>query len=405
MSDGYIQAPMNEVQAVLAGNHAAVERMASNAPLLAAWFEHEIAELHKTCPTERGGILMGTPVWGAEYVERMVQYSLPCLGTEKNLEALSGKTVMVFYGTRADRGPLFRATRWLRQSGIHTLFRDIPKELIENISHPEDKYGILAVVQNVIAHMAGHNGMGMHMYCADHAYADGYFHSLARLGGKYPAVIQQGMSANIDTMAEDLERYRSVETGALSIPAIDLGGLTLKHIHARTSKTIANGLDFPREWPSSHQVTWIGKDAVHMAATPQNIAWLCPELCADPPVAFTSTLDMLPPEYVPPGEWYMAGKDDGLVFCELSGQKLVPPFIKGTLDQFIMRHWQQVSFTDDYNDYFAKRCLTPIPERAEGEYLTDAQIEEQHAYIIEHTRKGKAWAMQTYFRSQVPVRF
>lgn len=396
---------MNEVDAVLAGNHAAVARMASNSPLLAAWFEAEIAALHQTCPTEHGGILMGTPVWGMEYVERMVTYSLPCLGTPDNLKALSGKAVMVFYGTRAERGFLYKATRWLRQAGIHTLFRDIPAELITNINHPEDKYGILAVVQNVLAHMAGHNGMGMHMYCADHAYADGYFLSMAKLAAKHPAIIQQGMSANIDTMAADLEPFRNPDDGSLAIPAETLGGLTLKHIHARTSKTIANGLRFPEEWPSSHQVTWVGKDAVHMAATPQNIVYLCPELCMDAPIAFTSTLDMLPPEYIPPGCWYMAGRDDGLVFCEMSGQKLVPPFIKGTLDQFIMRHWQQVSFTDDYVEYFAKRCLTPIPERAEGEYLPDDEIERQHAYILEHTRKGKPWAMETYFRSQVPVRF
>jgi hypothetical protein len=396
---------VNEVDAVLAGNKNAVERMASNAPLLAAWFEHEIGELHKTCPTEHGGLLMGTPVWGAEYVERMCTYSLPCLGAPKNLEALSGKAVIVFYGVRADRGALFKATRWLRQVGIHTLFRDIPKELIDNIGHPEDKYGILSVVQNVIAHMAGHNGMAMHMYCADHAYADGYFHSLARLGAKHPAIIQQGMSANIDTLADDLEKFRDPDTGALAVPAETLGGLTLKHIHARTGKTIANGLKFPDEWPSSHQVSWIGKDAVHMAATPQNVAYLCPELCMDAPVAFTSTLDMLPPEYIPPGQWYMAGRDDGMVFCELSGEKLVPPFIKGSLDQFILRHWQQVSFVDDYTPYFAQRCLTPIPERAEGEYMPDAEIEAQHAYILEHTAKGKPWAMDTYYRSQVPLRW
>lgn len=400
---------MNEIDVLIESYDMQRKRMESVAPAMCQWFDIVLMQIHASLPKQEGGLLMGCPVWGADYVDRMIRYSLPTLGTDKNLEALSGKAVIVFYGTKADRPIIWRATRWLRQMNIHTVWRDIPLELMQVLSQTaEDKYAILSTVQNLLAIEAGHNGMALHMYMLDHLYQDGYFWNLARLGGKYDAIVQQGCSVDVESAAEDIEAWRQAGTGALSIPTQGIGAIILKHMHTRTSRTVMNGLDFPNQMPRSHQATWIGKDAIHMASAPQNIAWLSPQLCMDAPVAFTSTLDMLPPEYIPPGSAYMPGPDDGLSFCELSDPKrAAPPELRvpGDMEGFIYRHWAQVGFTEDYMEYFANRCLIRIPEQPVGKYMPDEEIAAQHNHIIHAVMDGHVRSMKKMFRGQAPLRW
>lgn len=393
---------MNGASLVLAQNANSVKRMDAMTPVLCKWFGDELMKVHAQLPTSAGGILMGCPIWGAEYIDRMVRYTLPTLGTEKNLNALAGKASMVFYGVPHERDALWKHTRWLRQVGIHTVWRNLPLDILD-ATEGQDKYGLLSAVQNLLAHEAGHTERGLHMFMPDHLYCEGYFESLARLGGKHDGIVQQGMSANIETAAPDIEYWRQAGGDVLAIPARELGGLALKHIHARTGRTIMNNLKFGEEWPKSHQATWIGKTAVHMASAPQNIAWLSPQLCLDAPIAFTSTMDMLPCEYIPPGVEYMAGEHDGLAFCELSDPRNVAPVGYTDFDEFLVRHWQQVAFTNDYQRYFERRCMTPIPEQTE--FMADEEIERQHKAISNALMAGKTRTMEMYFRSQCPLRW
>lgn len=394
---------MSELQHLLASNAAGVKRMETMSPLLCQWFSQELLGIHRAMPRTDGGLLMGCPVWGAEYLDRMVRYSLPTLGTDRNLEALSGKSAIVFYGMPGERPSLWEATRWMRQAGIHTVWRDIPAEVMRELVEKQDKYGILSCVGNLLAHEAGHNGMGMHFYCPDHAYAEGYFHALARLSAKAPAIIQQGPSAETTGMLPELEKRRDQATGAIAITARELGGLAFRHMHQRTSRTILNSAKFGEQWPRSHQVSWVGKDAFHMASSPQNIAYLSPQLCLDAPIAFTSTLDMLAPEYIPPGEWIMPGPDDGMVFCELSPPMTMTPSGWCDAEVFALRYWQQVAFTSDYQEYFRKRCLTPIDEQAE--YMAEADIAEQHELTANALEACRHQMQDHFFASQCPTRW
>jgi hypothetical protein len=398
---------VNEIDILIESYDMQRKRMETVAPAMCQWFDLMLMQIHASLPVPTGGLLMGCPVWGEAYVDRMIRYSLPTLGSDKNLEALSGKAVMVFYGIKADRPIIWKATRWMRQMGIPTIWRDIPLELMQVLSQTaEDKYAILSTVQNLLAIEAGHNGMALHMYMIDHAYQDGYFYNLARLGGKHDAIVQQGCSVDVDSAAPDIENFRQAGTGAIAIPTQQMGAIILKHMHSRTSRTIMNGLDFPNQMPRSHQATWIGNGAIHMASAPQNIAWLSPQLCMDAPVAFTSTLDMLPPEYIPPGTAYMAGPDDGLAFCELSDPKRAAPaslLAPGDMEGFIYRHWAQVGFTEDYMEYFGKRCLIRIPEQ--DDYMPDAEIAAQHNHILHAVKDGHVRSMKKMFRGQAPLRW
>lgn len=393
----------DELKQMLVHNAHSVNRMQAMSPILCAWFSQELLGIHRAMPRTDGGLLMGCPVWGAEYLDRMVRYSLPTLGTDKNLEALSGKAVIVFYGMPGERPGLWEATRWLRQVGIPTVWRDIPPDVMREVINSQDKYGILAAVGNALAHEAGHNGMGLHFYCPDHAYSDGYFHAMARLSAKAAAIVQQGPSAQLQPMAAEFERRRDQATGAIALPARELGTLAYRHMHLRSSRTIINQAKFGEQWPCSHQVSWVGKDAFHMASTPQNIAYLSPQLCLDAPIAFTSTLDMLAPEYIPPGEWIMPGPDDGMVFCELSGPLLHTPSGWCDADVFALRYWQQVAFTTDYQEYFRRRCLTPIDGPVE--WMDEAEIDDQHMRITAALEACRHEMQDHFFASQCPSRW
>ncbi len=393
---------MSGLQALVENNNAAVRRMEAIAPILCEWFDRELMQVHSQMPQKNGGLLMGCPVWGDDYIRRMALYSLPTLGSDRNITALSGRCWMVFYCQTGDRPAIWRFTRWLRQMGVYTILREIPDELIALANTtPEDRYGLLSAAQNVLAHMAGHAGMALHMYMPDHLYAEGYFERLLALGAEHEAIVQQGLSVNAATAPPAIERWRQ-DSGCLAIPDRELGRIVLDHLHPRSGMLCMNEARIPDLMPDSRQTWWRGRDAIHIADSCQNLIWLSPELCLDAPIAFTSTLDMLAPEYVR-GSFYVPAVDDGLTFCELSDAGRIPPEGYVGLDRFLFRAWSQVAFTDDYLPYLERRSVFPIPEQ--DDYLADDEIERQHEWVLMALRSGKQQAMETYFAAQHPSRW
>lgn len=399
-----------EVSVLVEANANSVRRSMEITPYLAAWFKAEMDRIHSTIPTSTGGMMMGAPVWGDMYIDRMIRFGLPSLMSERNLKVLAGRhgnapAVLVLYGLPIDRELLFKGTRPLRQAGIMTVFRDIPKEVFDSLGgHKDDKYGILAVVQNILAHEAGWHAMGMHMWMPDHHYCDGFFEELAKRTGKHAAIVQQSMSVNIETAEKDVEYWRQAGDNAIAMPPEAMGKLIIDHMHERSHRHVMNyGGSIPDKMPDSRQVAWIGKNHLHILDPCHLITWLCPELCQDAPVAFTSTMDMLHPDYIPPGAWYMVEPEDNMVFCELTGgDRMGPPSYVST-ERFLMRSWQQVAFTNDYMEYMEKLCRVKIPEQANG--YTDEHINREHRAIVEMLKRNKAAAMEVYFRSQCTPRW
>lgn len=395
---------MSSLDALLKSNVTGMKRARALAPVLAEWFDNEFIDLHRSMPQRGdGGILMGCPIWGDAYIRRMALYSLPTLGTDRNIEALSGRCSIIFYTEMAARPPIWAATRWLRQSGIHTVFRHLPPALVRLAnSNSEDRYGLLATVENIVAHTAGHIGAGIHMYMADHLYGPAYFENLDRLSKQHEAIVQQGVSVNAATAILPIEKWRQ-ESGALEIPDIELGRIARNHMHPRSSMFVMNRGHIPDRMPDSRQCSWIGRDAIHIADPCANLAWIGPRLCLDAPVEFSSTLDMLAPDYIPGDQFYMPTRDDGLAFFELSDASRVASQDYVGLDQFLLRYWAQVAFTEDYEPYMQRRSVMPIPEQADG--LDDAEIERQHQWVLMALRSGKAQTMEAHASSQFPSRW
>lgn len=367
-----------------------------------AWFDAELMAVHAQMPQRHGGLLMGCPIWGKPYIERMVLYTLATLAAERNVAALSGRCWMVFYTTTPERPIVWQATRWLRQVGVHTLFRELPGELATLASKsPTARYALLAAVQNILAHMAGHAGMGLHMWMPDHPYSERYFERLGELGTHHEVIVQQSVSTDASVMERELERRRE-PGGAIAIPGLDLNGLAVRHMHRRSAIALMDASRIPDRLPSGRQLLWIGRDALHVADVCRNLVWVCPELCLDAPADFLSTLDVLAPNYIR-GPWCDVSHDPDMAYCELSPANRVADERVFSRAQWTANVWEFSNFTDDYTPFFERRIRIPISEQAE--FVPDGEIERQHQWAINVLRADKTAAMEAHFREQFPPRF
>ena len=354
---------------------------------LQPWFAAEMAELYGTPAVKGDGVLMGCPVWGKDYIERFTLYSLPSIGSPKNLAALRGRCRIVLFIEPQAMPVMFRLTEWLRHSGIEFVFRTIPDWVIDMAREFESQFVVLGCSQNILAHMAGRAGMGFHMLMPDHVYAEGYFANLMRLARKHNAIAQSGVSTRIETAAEVLEQYRDDKGYALAIPDRVLGDISIDHMHPESRMHVVHADSFPNAIPKCHKLLWKQKDALRIHSCHVNPAWLGPELTKKAPVAFTSTMDTMLPEYVPPeAGFYVPTIDDGMAFIEISTDR--KPVLSKRVGEGEFAEWVlcQTSFTDDYWPYFNRPSLIPCTRREDGatNELVETQLKQVHTILDKH---------------------
>lgn len=373
--------------------------------LMEPWFDAEHADLYGHPAAKGEGILMGCAVWGESFIDNFAAYTIPTLMAPANLAALKDRCRLVIYTQHEAVSYLHRLTAWVRRGGIEVVFRVIPDGVMRMLARGDysSRFRALSVVGNVLTHMAGRSGMALHFLAPDHLYAPRYFENLHRLGKDYEAVIQMGLNANLEGIARETEKYRT-ESGALEIPDIDLGDMSFRHMHPQCQLHSMNAAKLPDKLPMSHRLWWQGKDAVHIYSSHLNPAWLSPRLCLDAPIAFTSTLDTMLPELVPPDvPFYMTNADDGMTFLEFSDadKPANRPYV-GFKD-FAMNFWGSSSFTGEYMPYFVRPSLVPIKPKAS--HITDEEIKRQFSVIKEGLVSVKDEVSLNWMRQKYSSRF
>jgi hypothetical protein len=367
--------------------------------LMQPWFDAEHEDLYGHPGAKGDGVLMGCPVWGMDYIDRFAAYTIPTLMAPANLAALKDRCRLVIYHERDAKPYLHRLTAWVRRGGIEVIFRPIPDDVMGMLARGDysSRFRTLGVVGNVLTHMAGRAGMGFHMLQPDHLYGVRYFENLLRLGKEHDAVTQMSLNATLDGVGPEIEKYRT-ESGALAIPDRDLGDMAYRHMHPQCQLHSMNAAKWPDKLPCSHRLWWQGKDAVHVYSSHVNAAWLSPGLCLDSPIAFTSTMDTLLPEYVP-GDFYVPTVEDEMTFIEFSDAEKPAnrPYV--AFKDFAMNFWGSSSFTGEYMPYFSRPSLVPIKPKAS--FLTDEEIKRQFGQIVEGLNAtqdsvGLAWMRQKY---------
>lgn len=350
-----------------------------------AWFATEVAALYAAPAVERPGMVMGCPVWGERYVERLTRYCLPSMMAPANLAALRslGARLVLFTD---DPFTLWRRMAAVERAGIALEIRRIPAEVIAE-SKSVGKYHVLGAAHGICLQMAARAGQAFHMLVPDQLYGDRYFEGLARLARDHEAIAHTEISVDIDRAAADIEAHRRPD-GSLAIADVELGDLGLRHIHQQTAAAFADLPDFAYiNW-----MVWRGEDALHVIGPHLNAAWLSPALVRAAPVLVPSAVDSELPMLMPNG-WHMPGRDDGLMCVELSDANKAPP-VRCGFEDFLHCWWRQMNFQDGYLEFASRRTLVPVSRQVDG--LPVSQIGEMHASIIAALKDFKPKAMETY---------
>jgi len=379
--------------------------MATFKEIMEFWFDGEVARIWSGPPDRGAGLLMGCPVWGKKYVERLVTYTLPSMIGGANLQALQGKSRLVLLVDQRLQTQLTELLKGVEhEKGIQLRLKTIPEEVIKawedaKAQNQDMKYMMLAYAQDILVKEAGRAGMGFHMIMPDHVYnnapataaideamqqADpppvrGYFPNLFRLARDHDGIGQMGVSADLVPAAEQLKQYRQPD-GTLIVPDLELGNIGFRNLHKQMRAFLMNDASIPDRMPHSHFLAWQGRDRIVLASCHMNAAYLSPLVCAKSKGTRPATMDTELPQLVG-ASCYVPTIDDGLTFIELSDDEK-PSFADHVpFEAFAQTAWMQARFRDDYLDFTRRRCEIPI--KPQTRFLTDAQIREQHQLVID----------------------
>lgn len=380
--------------------------------LLNIWYDGEIARLYDINDRGDGRLMLGCPVWGKDYVERLVEYCLPSIASGENLTALSGRARLVLFVDHAHLTDLAMLIRNLEHKGIELRIRAIPEEIIKEWREtpkemkPGRAYQILGTAQDILVHTAGRQGMSFHMLMPDHTYNARYFPNYFRLTEQHEAITQLGICADVGPATDQFKTFRQPD-GGLVIPDRDLGNIAFRNLHKRMKPFLMNDESVPRSerasipdrMPGSHFVFWQGRAKLVLSSCHMNPARLSARLCAKAPKFFPATMDACLPALTAGTTCYVPTADDGLTFIELSGEEKQPSTSWVPFSQFATNAWGQARFRDDYLWFTRQRSEIPIKPQAR--FLTDEQIEQQHADVIDRLVAGKGSGASLEFAMSV----
>lgn len=356
---------------------------------LERFFGDSMAHIYSTTQEKREGLLMGCPVWGDLYIARFRAMCLPTLLSAKNLDALRGRCRMVLFTDKPNFTSLWDITRQLERSdaGIDLQIHVIPDELMRGLGVVDNaKYWILGVISNILVQMAGRLGMGYHSLHPDHLYGEAYFQNLERLSQTHEAICQTGISADVDGVWKCLEAHR-LPDGTIPIPDRDLGTIGWANLHKQTQACLMVPGSIPTSLPDSHFMLWQGKDKLHLYCCHMNAAYMSPRLCNMAKPRIPATLDAELPSFMPPDNFYVPTAEDGVTFIEVSDDSKWSQPKRVNLEKFAERCFSQTRWQDDWLPWFRKVCEVPIDEQET--YVEDAQIKQQHAWILAQLRDDK----------------
>lgn len=308
------------------------------------------------------GILLGCPLWGDKWIDRFLAYCLPSMQEPENRAALEGGMIAIYSDV----------------AGLKRL-ADVPGLALQAIPDSlmaRSRWEILGTVQRDLLELAGREGMGLAAMQPDIAYAAGFFANLKRLAAQHEAIVSMNLWADAALALPVLDTWRTPE-GDISISATELGELGWRYLHPLWRQFLMNGVtDIDRAMPSSHLLSWQGRDAIHIRCPHLNALWLSPRLCraASP----THSLDAVLPELIPADvEPYVARPEDGLTLLEFAdvGEKS-HSYPAGPFSLFA----QRMRLCANDLRFFKCDVRVPIYPRSDG--MTDAEIGAQFDAIV-----------------------
>lgn len=351
--------------------------------LMKTWFAQEFADIHSKPREEIGGILLACPVWGERYVARFSAFCVPSLLAPENAAALAdGKSRLVLFSDEAGTFALAAVKRRLEAAGIDVRLHLIPTHISASLGkNPQNKYSMLSVVHNIGVQMAGRLGMGFHMMAGDHVYARDFYPNLKRLGGRYHAIAQSALSADVTKVARDLAKHLD-DKDRLVVGGDALNAVGWKHLHKQMQwLTIGrNGRNIKKRLPGHTWLAWRAKDSLVVLSPHMNVTYLSPLMCRMAPTCVPHTLDTALPWFMPAGA-YIAKRSDGLNYIELSDHNKPHDDVnRFSTAEWVDLLWGVLRFRAEYLP-FMQPCEIGIPRTAKC--LSMKEIGRQHGVLMQ----------------------
>lgn len=339
-------------------------------PALSDWFAERTAEIPKPPPS----LALGCPIWGEKFINRFLDFCLPSLLAEKNLEILKDAGRLILFTTKKDKEQLRLGLLTAKKAGLESEIHFIPDHLVGMMEeNPINRYWLLGTVQNLCLKIARSQGMGFHMLMPDHLYAEEYFPNLFRLSQKYEAIAQTAISGDIEPCLREISAYRKGD--AISIPDHALGDIVFRNMHRQNVPFLMNGRDLAVNMPDSHFMFWVGKNSLHIYCCHMNAAYLSPRLVHFAPVRLPNALDTELPAFMP-CTVYVPELSDKMTFTELSDGEKRATNGSVPIAQWMLRCLMTTHFLPQYERFFAMKSAMPI--ESQESYMEDDEISLAH---------------------------
>lgn len=345
----------------------------------------------------RDGLLMGCPLWGADFIASFEKYCLPSILSAANIAALKGRCRLVLFTNADSFIRLVSIAKKIQQQGIEVGISIIqPEFFAELAAHRLNKYWVLGTLQNTLIQMAGKWGMSIHMLFPDVIYNREFFPNLERLGIEHGAVVLAGpVAMECAELCEEIEACR--HDGTLDIEARDLGNMGLCYLHPMQRVKVLNSRDLEKDMPAGTiWLAWAARTKFCIYTAHTNMAWLSAELCAAAPSRIPATIDAELPVFMP--RFYTPKADDGLAYLEINdpGSERAYSTERLPFARFAQGFWTNIKFDDRYMPFFNECCEVPVHDVPGG--LDEEEIQRQHAYVVKRLYAEQAKAALAQIR-------
>lgn len=324
------------------------------------WVDTQIQSLKPTTP-ENNTIVISQFVYGATYIEKLLEYNLKSLMAEGNLPALAKEKRVIFYfqTDAAGRNAIEAAPITQRMKALGALFdyAIIPDALIDRLD-TNTNYWMLGACGTLAVNYAKSMHAALHHAYPDCFYSEKFFTEVLRLSKTHTAILGQGTRSDETLLIPTLAPYTTHE--ALSVPAPDLMALHMNAMHLVAWPYIVNNRSAPWTYPQSHVMIWEADDAVYFNCPHLNIYWLDYSVIKNLPVRFYHTLDSELDLLIPGEDYYIPGDGDSLYTIEMSLPERNEVFENyNDLMNTAFAVWHRVKFRDTMK-FFLRGMKVPI---------------------------------------------
>lgn len=328
------------------------------------WYDAEIAYLFENrVNSKQNGdkhILMAMPLWGMDYMESFVNYSMPSMLARNNANALAGRCTIILFTDKLSKRILIGGTHAFKKYNIELIVREMPPPVMSELkSHFMNVFWVLGAAHSIAMQYATRWTMGFSMAVADQVYSNNYFSNLEALQYEHDVILQTGISGYLDPVCKELDAMHRQPSGVISIDALDLNNLAFRHLHVQTQQYMMNDALFPNGIPCTQFQVYHLADRLEIYSGYHNPVWMSYEKCAQVASSSLSTLDTRVPQ-LGVTDYYVPQEHDNMAYIEISTPRKGALSPKRAQEQWIDRAWEQMQYDTAYMKYRQTPSIVPI---------------------------------------------